>query len=88
MECPQKKNLKQIFQENSVRNRVMQQIQHMADHAVIKNRRFLDDEQLIRSEQMSVLEEIFNDKENPDQYQQPLRRLCLPHRLETPGYAI
>ena len=32
----------------------------MTDHAVILNRRFLDDEQLIRSEQLAVLEEIFN----------------------------
>jgi len=32
----------------------------MLRHAVIKDRRFLDDEQLIRSEQLAVLEEIFN----------------------------
>ena len=32
----------------------------MAKSAIIKNRRFLDDEQLIRSEQLAVLEEIFN----------------------------
>ena len=54
-----KKNKK--ISKNTVRTRVMQQIQHMADHAVIKNRRFLDNEQLIISEQISVLEEIFND---------------------------
>ncbi len=35
-------------------------MQSMRDHAVILNRRFLDDEQLIRSEQLAVLEEIFN----------------------------
>jgi len=32
----------------------------MRDHAVILSRRFLDDEQLIRSEQLAVLDEIFN----------------------------
>ena len=61
MESDSNQKLTENRQNNSVRNRVMQQIQHMADHAVIKNRRFLDDEQLVRSEQMSVLEEIFND---------------------------
>jgi len=35
-------------------------IQHMVGNAIIKDRRFLDDEQLIRSEQLAVLEEIFN----------------------------
>jgi len=48
----------------------MQHIQHMADHAVIKNRRFLDDEQLIRSEQMQVLEEIFDDHVRADEIQE------------------
>ena len=43
-----------------VRTKIVSQIQHMLDHAVIKDRRFLDDEQLIRSEQLAVLEEIFN----------------------------
>ncbi|MCO6438586.1 MAG: AAA family ATPase [Phycisphaerae bacterium] len=32
----------------------------MARSAIIRDRRFLDDEQLIRSEQLAVLEEIFN----------------------------
>jgi len=32
----------------------------MVDAAVIKNRRFLEDEQLIKAEQLAVLEEIFN----------------------------
>lgn len=44
----------------TVRSRMVHQIQHMASHAIIKDRRFLDDEQLIRSEQLAVLEEIFN----------------------------
>lgn len=43
-----------------VRGKIMGQIQHMLDHAVVKNRRFLDDEQLIKAEQLAVLEEIFN----------------------------
>ena len=43
-----------------VRTKIVSQIQHMLQHAVIKDRRFLDDEQLIRSEQLVVLEEIFN----------------------------
>ena len=43
-----------------VRTKIVHEIQHMLQHAVIKDRRFLDDEQLIRSEQLAVLEEIFN----------------------------
>jgi len=45
---------------SSVRAKIVGQIQHMMQHAVIKDRRFLDDEQLIRAEQLEVLEEIFN----------------------------
>ena len=45
---------------STVRSKMVSQIQHMANNAVIKDRRFLDDEQLIRSEQLAVLEEIFN----------------------------
>jgi len=44
----------------NVRAKIAQQIQHMLSHTIIKDRRFLDDEQLIRSEQLVVLEEIFN----------------------------
>ena len=44
----------------TVRSRMLSQIQHMVSNAIIKERRFLDDEQLVRSEQMAVLEEIFN----------------------------
>jgi len=43
-----------------VRSRILSQIQHMVGCAIIKDRRFLDDEQLIRAEQLAVLEEIFN----------------------------
>jgi len=47
-------------QQSHVRNKIQSQIQHMVNSAIIRNRRFLDDEQLIRSEQLAVLEEIFN----------------------------
>ena len=40
---------------------ILGQIQHVLDHSVIRDRRFLDDEQLIRSEQLAVLETIFNE---------------------------
>ncbi|MEN6425867.1 MAG: AAA family ATPase [Phycisphaerales bacterium] len=43
-----------------VRTKIVSQIQHMVSSAIIRNRRFLDDEQLIRAEQLAVLEEIFN----------------------------
>jgi len=48
------------MEPTKVRRKIIGQIQHMLDHAVIKNRRFLDDEQLIKAEQLAVLEEIFN----------------------------
>ncbi len=48
------------MEPTTVRSRMVDRIQHMASYAIIKDRRFLDDEQLIRSEQMTVLEEIFN----------------------------
>ena len=44
----------------TVRSKMLNRIQHMISHAVIRDRRFLDDEQLIRAEQLAVLEEIFN----------------------------
>lgn len=43
-----------------VRTKILSQIQHMVGCAIIRDRRFLDDEQLIRSEQLAVLEKIFN----------------------------
>jgi len=46
----------------TVRSRMVDRIQHMVNHAIIRDRRFLDDEQLIRSEQLAVLEEVFNAK--------------------------
>lgn len=48
------------MEPTKVRNKIVSQIQHMLDHTVIKNRRFLDDEQLIKAEQLAVLDEIFN----------------------------
>ena len=44
----------------TVRDKMVSRIQHMASNAIIRNRRYLDDEQLIRSEQLAVLDEIFN----------------------------
>ena len=38
------------MEPTKVRSKIIGQIQHMLDHAVIKNRRFLDDEQLIKAE--------------------------------------
>jgi archaeal cell division control protein 6 len=48
------------MQQHNVRTKIVGQIRHMVGSAVIKDRRFLDDEQLICSEQMALLEEIFN----------------------------
>jgi hypothetical protein len=48
------------MENNNVRSKIASRIQHMVGNAIIKDRRFLDDEQLIRSEQLAVLEEIFN----------------------------
>ena len=47
-------------ENTNVRNKIVDQINHMLNYRVIRDRRFLDDEQLIRSEQLTVLEEIFN----------------------------
>ena len=48
------------METSNVRVKIAQQIQHMLRNTIIKDRRFLDDEQLIRAEQLAVLEEIFN----------------------------
>ena len=48
------------MEPTKVRAKILDQIQHMVSSAIIKDRRFLDDEQLIRAEQLAVLEEIFN----------------------------
>jgi len=55
------------METDNVRTRILSQIQHMVSCAIIKDRRFLDDEQLIRAEQLAVLEEIFNaNVRNPE----------------------
>ena len=43
-----------------IRTRISERMRGTKHNAVIKDRRFLDDEQLIRSEQLELLEEIFN----------------------------
>jgi len=50
------------MEPDTVRSRMVSQIRHMVRNAIITDRRFLDDEQLIRSEQLSVLEKVFNAK--------------------------
>ena len=48
------------MEQSKSRRKIEKQIHHMVGSAVIKNRRFLEDEQLIKSEQLTVLDEIFN----------------------------
>jgi len=48
------------MEPTGVRTRIVDQIKHMVNSEIIKDRRFLDDEQLIRSEQLEVLEKIFD----------------------------
>jgi len=48
------------MEPTKIRTKILSQIQHMVGCAIIKDRRFLDDEQLILAEQLAVLEEIFN----------------------------
>lgn len=43
-----------------MRSKMRAKIQQVEDHSVIQDRRYFDDEQLLRSEQLAVLEEIFN----------------------------
>lgn len=48
------------MEPSHVRGRMRAKIQQVVDHSVIRDRRYFDDEQLLRSEQLAVLEEIFN----------------------------
>ena len=48
------------MEHSRVRGKILDGVQGMIKHEVIKDRRFLNDEQLIRSEQLAVLEEVFN----------------------------
>jgi len=43
-----------------VRMKVLHKIDRSQKCSIIRERRFLDDEQLVRSEQLEVLEQIFN----------------------------
>ena len=43
-----------------VEDKIEKQMRHLLKNTIILNRRFLDDEQLDREEQLKVLEEIFN----------------------------
>jgi len=48
------------MEPGKARTKVASRIRHMVDSAVIKNRRYLEDEQLIKSEQLDVFDQIFN----------------------------
>lgn len=48
------------MEQGDVRAKMEGQMRSMRDHGVILDRRYLDDEQLIRAEQHAVLEEVFN----------------------------
>jgi cell division control protein 6 len=48
------------MEPSKARTKVASRIRHMVDSAVIKNRRYLEDEQLIKSEQLDVFDQIFN----------------------------
>lgn len=48
------------MEQHKARAKIASQIRHMVEAAVIKNRRYMEDEQLIKAEQLAVLEEIFN----------------------------
>ena len=43
------------------RTKIVDQIKQIMDHAIVVNRRYLDDEQLIRSEQLAVLANSLKD---------------------------
>ena len=44
----------------TVRTKIIDQVEQMLRNGIIRDRRFLDDEQLIHAEQLAVLEEVFN----------------------------
>ena len=48
------------MESESVRHKIAGHIAHMAGASIIRNRRFLEDEQLIKTEQLAVLGEVFN----------------------------
>ena len=48
------------MENTNVKQKIIKNMNAVVDNAVIINRRYLDDEQLIHSEQLEVLEDIFN----------------------------
>ena len=48
------------MEASNIRGKLRDKITNKLTRSVIRDRRFLDDEQLLRSEQLAVLEEIFN----------------------------
>ncbi len=48
------------MESENMRRKMEDEIEHTIGSPIIKNKRFLEDEQLIKSEQLAVLEEIFN----------------------------
>ena len=48
------------METGTARAKVTDRIRHMVHSAIIKNRRYLEDEQLIKSEQLDVFDEIFS----------------------------
>ena len=48
------------MESETMRRKVEEEIQYALGSPVVKNQRFLEDEQLIKAEQLAVLEEIFN----------------------------
>ena len=50
-----------------VRKRIAKQMEYVVNHAVIADRRFLDDEQLTKDEQHQVLETIFDSDVREDE---------------------
>lgn len=48
------------MEPQDARAKVTNRINHMVQSAMIKNRRYLEDEQLIKAEQLDVFDEIFN----------------------------
>ncbi|MCK5001289.1 MAG: AAA family ATPase, partial [Anaerohalosphaera sp.] len=48
------------MENENVKQKIIKNMNTVVENAIIINRRYLDDEQLIHSEQLEVLEEIFN----------------------------
>ena len=69
----------------NVRDKVLGEIDHIVRHTVIEDRRFLDDEQLIRAEQLAVLEEIFNANVRDDEIRKISRHFAPMLRNDHPA---